>query len=432
MDSCIGTPCGNPHPKGSSETGRPCPSPEFMKDRPLNGEQPLNLFGQTQRVPRRKKGILPSQEIEELIRNGKIRSNSEITPDQIQPASMDLRLGDKVHRVEASFLPGQDSLIAPTIRSLQLEEIDVSRPTLLQPNNVYIGRVMESLELPRDMAGRANPKSTTGRLDIFTRLLTEHEPTFEMVPKGYSGDLYVEIFPRTFPIIVQAGTRLNQIRFFRGESESDDEQLRKTAQKRPLVYENGGNPDKPVIKEGLRLTLDLSSQDDVVAYRAIKTETPIDLSQIAAYEAETFWQPFTASELKGRLVLKPGDFYLLASKERVSIPLDFAAEMESYDPSIGEFTVHYAGFFDPGFGFGLDAEIKGTTAVLEVRAHELPIMLEDEREVGRLRYYKMSEEPKKIYGIHIGSSYQRQRLSLPKQFKKSAAAMQLQQLQTAP
>lgn len=385
--------------------------------RNVNGESGLNLFGQTARVTRREQGILPSQEIKQLIRNGKIRSGTEIREDQIQPASIDLRLGDKAHRVLASFLPSWDSLIGPKIRHLQCEEIDLRQPTLLKPNNVYIARVMEYLELPPDMEGKANPKSTTGRLDLFTRLLAEHQPTFEVVPKGYAGDLYVEIFPRTFPVIVRAGTSLNQLRFVRGDSQSNDEQLRKMAQKRPLVYENGGSPNKAVIRQGLRLSLDLSSEDGVIAYKARKTTVPIDLSKRSAYDAGEFWEPFFAKNLGGRLVLNPGDFYLLASKERVSIPPDYAAEMESYDPSIGEFTVHYAGFFDPGFGYGVDSEIKGTCAVLEVRAHELPILLEDEREVGRLIYYKMADRPDKIYGVGIGSSYQQQRLSLPKQFK---------------
>ncbi|MBZ5564172.1 MAG: 2'-deoxycytidine 5'-triphosphate deaminase [Acidobacteriia bacterium] len=380
------------------------------------------MFGKTPRTTRREAGILPSQEIEGLIRNGKIRSPVEISDDQIQPASLDLRLAEKAHRVVASFLPSDDSLIGPKIRDLQLEEIDLNQPTVLQPGSVYIARVVEFLDLPPDMGGKANPKSTTGRLDLFTRLLTEHQPTFEVVPNGYSGELYVEIFPRTFPVVVKTGTKLNQLRFFRGDTQSSDEQLRKLAQKRPIVFENGGSPNKPVIRQGLRVSLDLSSNDEVVAYKAKKTNIPIDLSKLAAYSVAEFWEPLSAQALKGKLVLKPDEFYLLASKEKIGVPPDCAAEMESYDPSIGEFTVHYAGFFDPGFGFGDNGEVKGTNAVLEVRAHELPILLEDGREVGRLIYYKMAERPDKIYGAGIGSSYQQQRLALPKQFKIPAIA----------
>jgi dCTP deaminase len=382
----------------------------------------VELLTQTLRNTPRKEGILPAQEIQQLIKNGKVLSRVEIAEDQIQPASLDLRLSDKAYRLRSSFLPSGNSLIGPKIRQLLVEEIDLNQPALLAPGNVYIAQAAEYLDLPPDMEAKANPKSTTGRLDIFTRLLTEGQQIFESVSKGYSGDLYVEIFPRTFPIIVRAGTKLNQLRFYRGESETDDEQLRKVAQKRPLVYENGGAANKPIIRGGLRLSIDLSgSEGGVVAYKGKKTETPIDLSRVGAYDIEQFWQPFYARDLRGSLVLNPGEFYLLASKERVSVPPDYAAEMESYDPSIGEFTVHYAGFFDPGFGYGESGEIRGTNAVLEVRAHEVPILLEDSREIGRLIYHKMAERPDKVYGSGIGSSYQQQQLSLSKQFKKADA-----------
>ncbi len=379
----------------------------------------MDLLSQTARQAPRREGILPAQEIRELINNGKIRSGVPISDEQIQPASIDLRLGDKAYRIQASFLPSGKSLIGPKIRELALEEIDLSQPALLRPGNVYIAQTKEYLALPPDMGGKANPKSTTGRLDIFTRLLTEGYQLFEVVPKGYRGDLYVEIFPRTFPIIVRAGTKLNQLRLFRGEPQFDDEQLKKLAQKRHLVYENGGDPNKAVIQQGLRLFLDLSGRaGSIVAYKAKETDVPIDLAKVAAYDVEEFWQPIHAQDLNGSLVLRPGEFYLMASKDRVSVPPDYAAEMESYDPSIGEFTVHYAGFFDPGFGHGLSGEIKGTNAVLEVRAHEVPILLEDGREIGRLMYHKMADRPDKVYGAHIGSSYQQQGLSLSKQFKK--------------
>lgn len=383
-----------------------------------DGNGAVGLLTHASRNTPRKDGILPAQEIRELIDNGKILSRAEIAEDQIQPASIDLRLSDKAYKLRASFLPSGKSLIGPKIRELLVEEIDLSRPALLVPGNVYIAKAAEYLDLPPDMQAKANPKSTTGRLDVFTRLLTERQHIFENVPKGYSGDLYVEIFPRTFPIIVKAGTKLNQLRFYRGDSQSDDEQLRKLAQKRPLVYENGGTPSKPMIDRGLHISIDLcGSGGGVVAYKGKKTTTPIDLSHVGAYDIEQFWEPLYGQDLGGSLVLEPGDFYLLASKERVSVPTDYAAEMESYDPSIGEFTVHYAGFFDPGFGFGESGEIKGTNAVLEVRAHEVPILLEDSREIGRLIYHKMADRPDKVYGSGIGSSYQKQQLALSKQFK---------------
>jgi dCTP deaminase len=386
----------------------------------------VGLFSQTVGPERRKAGILPSQEIWELIRNGKIRSSAEISDEQIQPASIDLRLGDVAYQVQASFLPSRNSLIGPRIRELQVEQIDLTQPALLRAGNVYIVPVLESLALPPDMRAKANPKSTTGRLDIFTRLMAEASPTFEEVPQGYWGDLYVEIFPRTFSIVVSSGTKLNQLRFFRGEPESDDVTLRKLAQRRQLVYyENGEDRPKATISAGLRLSIDLAGESNaIVAYRARNTKTPINLAKIGEYEVAEFWEPFESRNLKGALVLHPGDFYLLASSERVAVPPDWAAEMESYDPSIGEFTVHYAGFFDPGFGHGASGEIKGTKAVLEVRAHEVPIFLEDRQEVGRLKYHKMAERPDKVYGQGIGSSYQQQGLALSKQFKKVPATQQ--------
>ena len=383
----------------------------------------MDLLKQSPRSVRRKEGILSVQEIRELIEFGKIRSSAEISEDQIQPASIDLRLSDKAYRLRSSFLPSGKSLIGPKIKELMVEEIDLRQPSLLAPGNVYISKAIESLALHPDIEAKANPKSTTGRLDVFTRLLTEGQEIFESVPIGYSGDLYVEIFPRTFPIIVRAGTKLNQLRFYRGDPRIDDEQVRKLAQKRPIVYGDGGTANEPMIRGGLRICIDLSGHEgSVVAYKARKTETPIDLARVGAYNTEEFWEAYCAHDLSGGLVLNPGEFYLLASKERVSVPIDYAAEMESYDPSIGEFTVHYAGFFDPGFGYGEAGEIKGTKAVLEVRAHEVPILLEDRREIGRLIYHKMADRPDKVYGAGIGSSYQQQQLALSKHFKKAAPA----------
>ena len=389
----------------------------------MKNATPGNLFSEMAKREPRKAGILPSQEIMELIRNGKIRSSVEISPEQVQPASIDLRLGNVAYQVRASFLPDGKSPIGPKIRELLLKEIDLSDPVVLGKDEVFIVPLVESLALPSDMGGKANPKSTTGRLDIFTRLMTECGAEFEAVPLGYSGTLYVEIVPRTFSIIVKAGTKLNQLRFYRGSPQSDDEQLRKLAQKRQLVYyENDDAPSKPVIRGGLRVSVDLQgAKNTVVAYRAKPHDTPIDLARVGGYEVADFWEPIRAQDTKG-LVLSPGEFYLLASKERVGVPAGYAAEMESYDPSMGEFTVHYAGFFDPGFGHGTDGEIKGTKAVLEVRAHEVPILLEDGREVARLTYHKMADVPDKIYGQAIGSSYQQQGLALSKQFRATPKA----------
>jgi dCTP deaminase len=400
----------------------------------------LDLFQSTARSER-KVGILPSQDIRELIGNGKIRSSAEISDDQVQPASIDLRLGTVAYRVLASFLPGRSTTIGTKIKELKVTELDLSRPTVLEPRAVYVVPIVESLALPRDISSRANPKSTTGRLDVFTRLMTDGGAEFEEVAAGYSGELYVEIVSRTFPIVVSAGTKLNQLRFVRGNSQLDDDALLRLAQKYQLVYGdfrgsslgleqslkvvsyNGDHPAQALIGNGLRISIDLegAGERSVVAYRAKNTCEPIDLRNVGAYDPGEFWDTIWGRSAKG-LVLQPGDFYLLASKERIAVPLHCAAEMEQYDASIGEFSVHYAGFFDPGFGYGESGEIKGTKAVLEVRAHELPILLEDRQIVGRLTYHKLTDTPSKIYGKGIGSSYQQQGLALSKQFRSVESA----------
>ena len=407
-------------------------------------EERSGLFSNEARTEPRKTGILPSQEIRELIRNGKIRSAAEIDDGQIQPASIDLRLGPVAYRIQASFLPGRSSPISSKIRDLRLAELDLTKPALLEKGAVFIVPLVESLALPSDIGGKANPKSTTGRLDIFTRLITDGGLEFEYVPKGYSGELYVEIVSRTFPIVVQAGTKLSQLRFVRGNPPSGDGVLERLAERERLVYyENdegpveaivdrgldklvhpsAGSPEQAIIDRGLRTTIDLAGigAPGIVAYKAKSHCPPVDLSKVGAHLAADFWDAIEGPR-SGGLVLDPGDFYLLASRERFCIPSGWAAEMEPFDQSIGEFSVHYAGFFDPGFGYGAAGEIKGTRAVLEVRAHEVPILLEDRQIVGRLVYHRMANVPDKLYGQGIGSSYQKQGLALSKQFRTTASA----------
>jgi dCTP deaminase len=379
-----------------------------------------------------KTGILPSQEIQELIQNRKILALTAVEPSQIQPASIDLRLGNVAYRVQASFLPSSASTIEAKIQELKLAEYDLTRPTLLERDAVFIIPVVEQLSLPFDISGAANPKSTTGRLDIFTRLVTEggrefegHDLQFEQVPKGYKGKLYVEVVSRTFPIILSAGAKLTQLRFVRGKPPAaTDNALERFEETEGLVYfENGDPPAKAVLHGGLRMSVDLAGggPSSVVAYKAKRNCPAVDLSKAGAHDAAQFWEAIAAPASR-RLVLDPSDFYILASRERISVPSNWAAEMTQFDPSIGEFSVHYAGFFDPGFGYGMSGEIKGTKAVLEVRAHEVPILLEDSQVVGRLMYHKMASVPDKLYGQAIGSSYQQQGLALSKQFKVVSAA----------
>ena len=367
-------------------------------------------------------GILPSQEILHFVQTGIIRSTLEIQEDQIQPASIDLRLSSEAYRVRASFLPGRSTTLLnkATDKGLLTGKLDISGPTLLEPGAIYIVPLMESLSLPSDVYGIANPKSTTGRLDIFTRLITEHGDEFERVRKGYRGDLYVEIISQSFPVIVQAGMALNQLRFGRGKcTVAGDAELKQLDQE-ALLIDADASSGRFDIDRGLRITVDLEGNgSDIVAYQANRCSPPIDLSRINHYDIADFWRPIYKNE-KRQYILEPREFYILASKQRVRVPVGLAAEMLPYDLATQEFRVHYAGFFDPGFGFGRDGEIPGTRAVLEVRANEMPILLEDDQFVGRLNYFNMSAKPSKVYGGTIGSNYQQQGLALAKQFKKSS------------
>jgi dCTP deaminase len=363
-------------------------------------------------------GILPSQTIRAFIANGKIISPVAVAEKQIQPASIDLRLGGKALEVRASFLPGRQLPIRKKIDDLLIREVDLEPSAVLPRGSVFIVPLIESLDLPARVSAKANPKSTTGRLDIFTRLITEGGREFENVRAGYSGDLYLEVVSRTFPIVVRKGMSLNQLRFIRGNPPASDGRLLRLAESQPLAYEDDENQIDPQIDRGLGVTVDLqgSAPSKIVAYRAKHNAPPVDLANVGFYDVEDFWEIIRSPGRKG-MILAPGDFYILGSSERISVPPTHAAEMVPFDPAIGEFRIHYAGFFDPGFGYG----VNGTKAVLEVRAHEVPIFLEDNQLVGRLVYHKMAAAPEKIYGPSIGSSYQQQGLTLSKQFKQNLA-----------
>lgn len=364
-------------------------------------------------------GILPWQEIKSLVEVGRI--SPDIPDAQIQPASIDLRLGSKAYRVQASFLRGNSTTLLNKVHELLDSTIDLAEPTpqLLERGVVYIIPLVESLRLPNDIQGIANPKSTTGRLDIFTRLITECGDQFDRVPLGYSGKLYVEVSSRTFPIRVREGMRLNQLRFVRGNSLDPvrNGSLRKLAKEYRLIHEQ--TPTESSIGDGVEIRVDLQGNDEssVVAYKAKDSPRAIELDRLDYYDPQEFWERIPRPRHR-RIILSKGEFYLLASKAKVSVPLNHAAEMIAHDPSMGEFRVHYAGFFDPGFGYGTHGEIQGTKAVLEVRAYEVPILLEDNDVVGRLHYYPMAGIPQKVYGASIGSSYQEQGLALSKQFKR--------------
>jgi dCTP deaminase len=366
----------------------------------------------TKRVVQHQSGILPSQNIRELLCSGDVHAIREVEEDQIQPASLDLRLGDVAYRVRASFLPGTGSTVMDRIRDFGMHQIGLADGAVLERGCVYIVPLMESLSLRSRMSGLANPKSSVGRLDIFTRLITDGAQLFDHVPSGYKGPLYVEVAPRTFSVVVRSGTRLNQLRLQRGNPPATDASLRRLHKSVRLV---DAEPGKEDIDRGIAVTVDLSSTARV-GYRARRHTDLIDLSKVDHYDPDAFWEPLQA-EVNGTLTLNPGDFYILASREAVTVPPDHAAEMRAYDTQVGEFRVHYAGFFDPGFGYA-DCLGTGSRAVLEIRSFEVPFVLRDGQLVGRLVYERLTDVPDKLYGPTIGSSYQRQGLTLAKQFKR--------------
>ena len=377
------------------------------------------LASPAEEVQARTTGILPSQEIQGLIARGNISATPAINPEHIQPASLDLRLGDVAYRVRASFLPGPNNTVDAKIKQLRMTRVDLTGAPVLERDCIYIIPLVEELKLPENISGKANPKSTTGRLDIFTRLITDYSTEFDRVVAGYKGKLYAEVVSRTFTVAIRAGMRLSQLRFVHGSPRSGDQTIRNLDKEEPLVYVNEEGPVRPLVERGLRITVNLEGADEgeIIAYRAKKYAPAIALDKIDFYPTEEFWESIHQNASKN-LILEPGDFYILASRERVRVPPDFAAEMVPLDQGDGEFRIHYAGFFDPGFGYGSN-DIKGTRAVLEVRAHEVPFLMEHGQLVGRLNYMPLLSRPEKIYGTNIGSSYQHQALTLSKQFRKT-------------
>ncbi len=368
-------------------------------------------------------GILPSQYIEELISKNFIFSNEKIAKDLIQPASMDLRLGFKAWRVPASFLPGKNNSVEEKLSELTMHEFSLSEGAVLECGCVYIIKLLEGLNLPKNISGMANPKSSTGRLDVFTRLIVDRTQEFESVPKGYKGPLYLEISPRTFSVLVRTGTRLNQLRFRVGNFSINDKKMQELQLKHHLVRDNKSSILSNKIENGIPLSVDLKGEDGIVAFKAKRHSMLIDCDKLNNYQFDFFWEKITTQDLiinnenKNRsLVLTPDAFYILSSKEYVSVPSNLAAEMRAYDTRVGEFRAHYAGFFDPGFGL-LDLNAGNTKAVLEVRSHDVPFLIEDGQTICRLVYEPMVKIPKELYGQKKGkNNYQSQGLKLSKHF----------------
>ena len=362
-------------------------------------------------------GILPDRMIAALADEGAITAARPFAPDQIQPASIDLRLGAIAYRVRASFLPGPGIAVTQRIAELKLHEFPLTGGAVLETGCVYIVPLLETLKLPTDIAASTNPKSSTGRLDVFTRVIADETRGFDRVAAGYHGPLYAEISPKTFPVLVREGTRLSQMRLHRGNAALDAEALRGLHARERLV-----DRAEAVMGDGIAVSIDLSGgarQSEngagIVGYRAKRHTAVIDVERRAAYEVGEFWEPIAARGDRS-LILDPDEFYILASTEAVQVPPDYAAEMVPFDPLVGEFRVHYAGFFDPGFGYA-GAGGLGARAVLEVRSREVPFILEHGQIVGRLVYEKMLARPDQLYGTGIGSNYQAQGLKLSKHFR---------------
>ena len=357
-------------------------------------------------------GILPSHVLKRLIAAGReITAGEEFTQAQIQPASIDLRLGPKAYRVRASFLPGPNATVEDKLASVFMHEVDLTEGAVLETGCVYIVPLLERAAFSPRITGIANPKSSTGRIDVFTRLITDRAQTFDRVEAGYHGPLYAEISPQTFPALVRKGSRLNQLRIRHGSPQFSDAQLRRLHAEAPLVDR------EPDIDGGLGLSIDLkgSAGHGRIGWRAKRHTGLIDVDKPGALDPHHFWDSIEANEA-GHLVLDPGEFYILASGERMAIPRDHAAEMVPFDPLVGEFRVHYAGFFDPGFGLGADGR-PSARAVLEVRSREVPFILEHGQTVGRLVFERLTDPPPEAYGAGLGSNYQGQDLKLSKHFR---------------
>ena len=360
-------------------------------------------------------GILSVQHLQQAIHDGAILADHQIIAAQLQPASLDLRLGTDAWRVQASFLPGSKMTVADKLAKFAMHKIELMDGAVLERGCVYIVKLQESLALPRGISAMANPKSSTGRLDIFTRLICDYSTEFESVADGYNGPLYAEISPRTFSVLVRAGSRLSQLRLRQGQATVSDDDMQSLHKDVGLVH--GGRGAKVDIRDGVGLTVNLKpdQKSGMIGWRARKHAGLIDIDAPASCLVDSFWERVAPSDLAaGGLVLNPDEFYILASREFVTVPRDHAAEMRAYDTRVGEFRAHYAGFFDPGFGM-VELGASQTRAVLEVRSHDVPFLIEQEQTVCRLIYEPMLAVPDVLYGS-VGSNYQSQGLRLAKHF----------------
>jgi dCTP deaminase len=371
--------------------------------------------------------VFPSQLLDRAIRDEWIRTDGDPVPTgNLQPASLDLRLGSEAYRLRCSFLPDRASTVEERLAEVALDRFDLGHGALLEVNRPYLIPLVEGLHLPDGVRARANPKSSTGRLDVFTRVITDRNYRFDEIPDGYRGRLYLEVVPLSFAVRVRPGLTLNQLRLVSGEPRCSDRDIRAAHDDSPLLYTDGSPvaTEDLAIADGLFLSIDLTPRGRGragVGYKARRNSAAIDLARIGHYRWEDFWEPVFPDRRTRRVVLEPKEFYLLISAESVRIPPGFAAEMTAYDPTAGELRTHYAGFFDPGFGYDDAGTRRGTRAVLEVRAHDVPFMIEHGQRVCKLTFEHMVERPEMLYGSGIGSNYQDQDLTLSKHFRAHRA-----------
>lgn len=374
-------------------------------------------------------GILPSQKIKEMLNGNEIMTLMNLDDDQVQPASIDLRLGDYAYPVDTSFLPGKGVKVLDKMEQLDDRYadfgIDLSQGAVLEKGRVYVIPLLEAISLKGDVAAFANPKSSTGRLDILTRLIADGATSFDQVAEGYKGELFIEVAPRSFSVVVKTGTRLNQLRFRRSRGEEaksiPSAEWKKLLDDGQIVDSSDHEKNVRSIKTGmLPFTVDLEGsgkEGEIIGYRAKKHAKRVDLER-RDYDPLDFWDPIRFRKTSS-LILDPDEFYILMTKEAIAVPPEYAAEMLPYDTRAGEFRVHYAGFFDPGFGWNAKLNKAGSSrGVLEVRSHEVPFLLEHGQTVGWLRYERMAAKPELLYGQDLNSNYQGQSLKLAKQFKQ--------------
>lgn len=394
----------------------------------------------------RTKGVLPVQKLKVLRDLGIIDSHPDypITDDQFQPNSIDLRLGEVAYRVRCSFLP-ENETVEQKLEQLEQYSFSLKDGAVLEENCVYIIPLLERLNLPKshysiqqgytngeaqgddvqlysleNLTAKANPKSSTGRLDVFTRVITDYSHRFEEIAAGYQGKLYLEVVPKSFPIKVRTGQRLNQLRIRHGLEVVSDQDLLRIHATDPLLFDEHVKPvsmEQIKVNQGLFMSVQLKGEyGEIIGYKGKKHSNYIDLDKVGFYEVEDFWEPIYANK-EARYILEPETFYIFASKERIRVPAHLACEMIAYDTGSGELRTHYAGFFDSGFG-GSPAD-RGARAVLEVRSHDVPFMIEDGQTLFSMQFEPNTELPQFVYGEEINSNYQGQGLRLGKHFKQS-------------